>query len=284
MRMKLICLMLAFFRQLAVAQEDKENITKELSFPKPGETNVLYVENINGSVAVEGYNGDKIVVEVEKTLKAKTPEDLQKAKNEVNLGIEQSADSITLYIDNPYVYRRKDGKLRYDFRDDWNQDYSYLFNFKIKVPHQIKLAVYTVNKGNISVVNTRGNIHAGNVNGSITLQQVTGITKANTVNGDITALYTSTPSGSSSYKTLNGDIEVSYPESLSADLKLKTTNGDAYTDFAVEEKLPSRVVKTSEGKGTAYKIEGYSGIRIGKGGTEHSFEVLNGNITVKKIK
>jgi DUF4097 and DUF4098 domain-containing protein YvlB len=276
--------MLAFFRQLAVAQEDKENITRELSFPKRGEANVLYVENINGSVAVEGYSDNKIVIEVEKTLKAKTAEDLQKAKDEVKLGIEQSADSITLFIDNPYVYRRKDGKLRYDFHGDWNQDYSYVFNFKIKVPHQIKLAVYTVNKGNISVLNTKGNIHAGNVNGSISLQQVTGITKANTVNGDITALYTSTPAGNSSYKTLNGDIQVSYPESLSADLKLKTTNGEAYTDFSVQEMLPSKVQKTSEGRGATYKIEGYSGIRIGKGGTEHSFEVLNGNITVKKTR
>lgn len=286
MKMKLICLLLAFFRQLAVAQEDKENIVKELSFTNLGDASVLYVENINGSVTVEGYNGDKVMVEVEKTLKATTSEDLQKAKEEVKLGIEQSGDSITLYIDNPYVYRRKDGKLRYDFHGDWNQDYNYVFNFKIRVPAQIKLAVYTVNKGNINIANTRNSVHAGNVNGSITLEQIAGTTKANTINGHIKAFYTSLPGSNSSYKTLNGNIEVSYPENLSAELRFKTTNGEAYTDFAVAEMIASKIEKTSTGnnKGTAYKVEGYSGVRIGKGGMQHNFEVFNGDITVRKAK
>ncbi|QHT67448.1 hypothetical protein GXP67_12820 [Rhodocytophaga rosea] len=286
MKMKLICLVLAFFRQLAIAQEDKENIVKELSFPRLSEASVLYVENINGSVSVEGYNGDKVMVEVEKTLKASTNEDLQKAKNEVKLGIEQSGDSLTLYVDNPYVYRRKDGKLRYDFHGNWNEDYNYVFNFKIRVPNQVKLAVYTINKGNINVSNTRNNVNAGNVNGSITLEKIAGTTKATTVNGDVKAAYTALPPSNSSYKTLNGNIEVSYPENLSAELKFKTTNGEAYTDFTVAEMIASKVEKTSDGKarGVSYKIEGHSGVRIGKGGMQHSFEVFNGDITVKKAK
>jgi DUF4097 and DUF4098 domain-containing protein YvlB len=284
--MKLICLLLAFFRQLAVAQEDKENIVKEFSFPNSGPSNVLYIENINGSVAVEGYNGNKVIVEVEKTLKARNQEDLDKAKREVKLGVEQSGDSITLFIDNPYVYRRRNGRIHYDFDNDWNQDYTYVFNYKVKVPQQTTLAVFTVNKGNISVVNTQGRVQASNVNGSITLQQITGETKAHTVNGDIKATYITTPPRSSNYKTLNGNIEISYPENLSADLKFKTTNGEAYTDFAVAENLPVKMQKTdnTKSKGTTYKLEGNSGVRIGKGGPEHSFEVFNGDITVKKAR
>lgn len=286
MKMKLICLLLAFFRQLAVAQEDKENIVKEFTFPNPSNSNVLYIENINGSIAVEGYNGNKILVEIEKTLKANSQEDLEKARKEVKLGIQQSGDSLTLYIDNPYVYRRRDGRIRYDFNNDWNQDYNYVFNYKVKVPQQTTLAVFTVNKGDITVANTKGRIQASNINGSITLQQITGETKAHTINGDIKATYVTTPPKSSNYKTLNGDIEVSYPESLSADLKFKTTNGEAYTDFAIAENLPVKVEKTSDGKarGTTYKLEGNSGVRIGKGGPEHNFEVFNGDITVKKAK
>jgi DUF4097 and DUF4098 domain-containing protein YvlB len=286
MKMKLICLLLAFFRQLAVAQEDKENIVKEFTFPGSGNNNVLYIENINGSVSVEGYTGNKVVVEVEKTLKARNQEDLDKAKREVKLGVEQSGDSITLFIDNPYVYRRKDGRIRYDFDNDWNQDYTYVFNYKVKVPQQTTLAVFTVNKGNITVVNTKGRVQASNVNGSITLQQITGETKAHTVNGDIKATYITTPPRSSNYKTLNGDIEISYPDNLSADLKFKTTNGEAYTDFAIAENLPVKVQKTdsNKSKGTTYKLDGNAGVRIGKGGPEHSFEVFNGDITVKKAQ
>jgi DUF4097 and DUF4098 domain-containing protein YvlB len=286
MKMKLICLLLAFFRQLAVAQEDKENIVKEFTFPTAGNNNVLYIENINGSVNVEGYQVNKVIVEVEKTLKARNEEDLAKAKKEVKLGIEQSGDSLTLFIDNPYVYRRRDGRIRYDFNNDWNQDYNYVFNYKVKVPQQTTLAVFTVNKGNISVVNTKGRVQASNVNGSITLQQIVGETKAHTINGDIKASYLTTPPRNSNYKTLNGDIEVSYPENLSADLKFKTTNGGAYTDFAIAQNLPVKVEKTdnSRAKGTTYKLEGNSGVRIGKGGPEHSFEVFNGDITIKKTK
>jgi hypothetical protein len=286
MKMKLICLLLAFFRQLAVAQEDKENIVKEFTFQGSGNNHVLYIENINGSVDVEGYNGNKVIVEVEKTLKARNQEDLDKAKREVKLGVEQSGDSITLFIDNPYVYRRRNGRIRYDFDNDWNQDYTYVFNYKIKVPQQTTLAVYTVNKGNILVVNTKGRVQASNVNGSITLQQITGETKAHTINGDIKATYITTPPRSSNYKTLNGNIEVSYPENLSADLKFKTTNGEAYTDFAVAENLPVKVQKTdnARAKGATYKLEGNAGVRIGKGGPEYSFEVFNGDITVKRAR
>lgn len=284
MKMKLICLLLAFFRQLAVAQEDKENIVKEFTFPNAGNNNVLYIENINGGVTVEGYSGNKVLVEVEKILKARNEEDLEKARKEVKLGIEQSGDSIKLYIDNPYVYRRKDGRIRYDFDNDWNQDYNYIFNYKVKVPHQTTLAVFTVNKGNITVANTIGRVHASNVNGSITLQQITGKTRANTINGDIKATYTAIPPENSDYKTLNGDIEISYPQNLSADLRFKTTNGEAYTDFAIAENLPVTLQKGNTHKGTTYKLEGNSGIRIGKGGLQHSFEVFNGDITIKRSK
>jgi hypothetical protein len=49
-----------------------ETITKELTFLKISSDNILVVDNIYGSINVEGYNGDTIKIEVVKTVYADT--------------------------------------------------------------------------------------------------------------------------------------------------------------------------------------------------------------------
>ena len=53
-------------------QTFSEKITKELSFEKKGNNNTVMIFNINGDVKVEGYGGDKILIEVEKKITGKT--------------------------------------------------------------------------------------------------------------------------------------------------------------------------------------------------------------------
>ncbi len=62
------------------AQRHSEKITKELTFEKKSEANALMISNINGDIKVEGYSGDKILVEVEKIIIGKTEARLEKGK------------------------------------------------------------------------------------------------------------------------------------------------------------------------------------------------------------
>src|SRR6187551_1031819 len=83
---------------LSVAQSFTEKITKELTFEKKGPQNALMVMNIDGDIKVEGYDGDKIIVEVEKIINGKTEARLEKGKAEIQLGVLDRADTIMLYV------------------------------------------------------------------------------------------------------------------------------------------------------------------------------------------
>src|SRR5690606_912875 len=80
------------------AQSFTEKITKELSFGKSPDQNTLMVANINGDINVTGYDGDRIIIEVNKEVRAKTPARLEKGKA-VSLGVIDRADTIILYVD-----------------------------------------------------------------------------------------------------------------------------------------------------------------------------------------
>ena len=277
---------------LALGQEEKETITRDLSFRGGGSNQVLQIDNINGNVRVEAYEGTTVQLEVEKTLKASSPEELARARQEIKLGIDQAGDSILVYIEGPSIYRRgPTGWRRYSEQGNgngWNnrdRNYHYDFNFKIKVPARTNLIVSTVNAGDVRVDNVQGVVHASNINGGVYLTGVGGQTKASTINGPVQVVHRQNPTQSCSYRTHNGKIEVSYPPGLSADLRFKAKNGEAYTDFDVAEQLAATVEKTSNSsKGNSYRYESASGVRIGKGGLQHTFETYNGDIMVRKIK
>src|SRR5688572_29196061 len=83
------------------AQTHSEKIVKEFSFEKKGIHNALMIANINGDIHVQAYEGDRIQIEVTKTINGKTPERLEMGKAEIQLGIVDLADTIMLYVSSP---------------------------------------------------------------------------------------------------------------------------------------------------------------------------------------
>jgi hypothetical protein len=268
------------------AEEKKEVINKELTFEKQDEQNLLLIRNISGSINIEGYEGTSVLIEVEKTISAENPEDVEEGNRDIQLGIIETGDSIILYMDSPYTeVIRKNGKVKFftDFNDseihyDFNMDYT------VRVPFGIKLNVSTVNNGNVRVADPRAEIQASNVNGSVYLENISGITRANTVNGVIRANYTRNPGGDCRYSTINGDIILTFLPELSADISYKTMNGDVYTNFINIEHLPPRVKTEQEHTehGSSYRIEQQPSFRIGDGDIHLEFRTLNGDMIIKK--
>lgn len=262
--------------------EHKEHVSKEFTISAgQAAKNVLTIYNINGFIKVEGYNGDKVVLEIDKKIRAKTQDYLDQGKAEFKLEIEQEADSIIAYIANPFDSRPNrerrnwDGpKIHYDFELD----------FTVKVPYSLNLHVSTVNGGDINVNDVTGSLGIRNVNGAIKVVNAKGKADMHTINGNVEVNYTSLPPGESDFKTLNGDVKISYPASLAVDCQFKTFNGDFFTDFPNVETLPVRVIKNSENRDnkTVYKLSTETFIRIGAGGPTYKFETFNGNIYLKK--
>lgn len=269
----------------AAAQEFKEHISKQFTPQNAAGATTLAIYNIEGSIKVEGYNGDKVIMEIDKTIYAKNNDVLEQGKAEVKLGFDQNNDTIWAYIAEPWDSRPHE--WRYN-DDDWHSrrhiDYRYAFEYTVKVPYNMNVHVSTVNKGEVVIADVAGVLSAHNVNGAITIKNAKNTTVAHTINGALTVNYLEVPPANSSYYTLNGTLTVTYPASLNADLSFKSMNGGFYTDFDNVEVLPARVSKTMEkhGDGTTYKIEKDNDIRIGNGGKMFKFETLNGNVYIKK--
>ncbi|WP_353719631.1 hypothetical protein [Dyadobacter sp. 676] len=261
--------------------EHKEHVSKEFTVAGQASKNVLAIYNINGFINVEGYNGDKVVLEIDKKITAKTQDVLDQGKQEFKLEIEQGADSIIAYISHPFDSRPNRDRRNWDGP---RVQYNFELNFTVKVPYALNLHVSTVNGGDINVNDVTGSLGINNVNGAISVVNARGPAHMRTINGNVEANYLAVPPGESDFKTLNGDIKITYPAALSVDCRFKTFNGDFYTDFPNVENLPVRVVKNAENheNKTVYKLNTETFIRVGSGGPTYKFETFNGNIYLKK--
>lgn len=293
---KLLTIICAIIPGVIMAQSFSEKITKELQFEKKTAA-TLMILNINGSVKVEAYAGDKVIVEVNKQVNAKTEARLERGKNEVALGIIDRADTIILYVkgvceDFGKELSRYNGNRNkryggwgYQWRNqcgDNNKEYDWELDFIVKVPQGINVLASTVNNGDVEVRNTTAFSSAENINGSIRMENISGTgTYASTINGDVDVDYSKNPNGECRYYSLNGDVNVLFVKGLAADVAFESFNGDLFTNVTNLETLPAEMKKSDKGKGLSYKLGG-SRFKIGPGGPFLDFETFNGNAYIKE--
>lgn len=278
----------------AGAQTFSEKITRELTFEKKGLNNALIVANISGNVKVEGYEGDKVLMELTRTINAKTPERLEKGKAQIKFGLMDRADTLILYTEGlcSAFGKGKKGNGDWSQRGGWGYQWNdrdetckeladYKFDYVIKVPLSISVLVSTVNDGDIQIENVKGVIVANNVNGSIRLSNITKAASASTINGDVDVTYSKNPDKDCRFYTLNGDINAWFQKGLSANMSFKSFNGELFTNVPQLESLPVLVEKKQTEKGTKFKVNGNQ-FKIGEGGVLLDFETFNGNVYVKE--
>jgi hypothetical protein len=282
--MKKICILSAIVLLIGIIAaaedfrfEEKEEIQKTLKFKDPAKPKELQVDNIFGSIEVEGFSGEEVKLIAHKTIKARNTEKIQKAKEEVKLEINEEGNTIDLYVDGPF--RCAEGKRRRSWRDP---GYEVQFDFVLKVPHKTNLYLKTVTNGDIKVNNVEGELVVNNVNGKIEMEEVAGSVEAHTVNGRVKTLFNRNPEADCSFRTINGDLEISFCPDLSADLRLKTFNGQAYSDFPVTYLPAEQAVAERKQRKYVYKSNRFSSVRIGKGGPQMKFDTLNGDILINK--
>lgn len=281
----------------ALAQEFSDKITKEFVFEKKSPDNALIVANINGSIKVEGYEGDRIMVEVNRYVNGKTDARLQAGKDEVQLGVIDRADTIILYVkegchrfERKTSRSRKDGWVRGGWGYNWDErngdcnderPYDYRMDFTVKVPKNVHLLLNTINEGDITVKNVNASVDAKNINGSIRLTNLVREADVSTINGDVDIEYDANPPKNCRFYTLNGDINALFPKTLAANMTFESFNGEFYTNIENLEPLPIAVTKSAKGEGIKYKVSG-NRYQIGKGGDALlDFETFNGNVYLK---
>ncbi len=269
----------------AQKNEFKEDIEKELAFSNSSDENVLIVQNLNGSITVEGYDGDKVQLLVEKRVWARSNEKLEKGKREIGIKVLQEGNTLVVHADVPNMEYKKEHLTSIDCHNYEQPSYDHRLNFKLKMPKNIKLVVGTINNGEVVISNTRGNyLKANNINGGIALKNVTGQTEVHAINGEVQISYAANPKAASTYYSLNGDINITYQKDLSAEIAFKSMNGELFTDFEIAKQY-AKTSKNESGKesGATYKYEAKPIVQIGGGALFHDFETLNGDVIIKKI-
>lgn len=274
-----------------MAQSYSETESREITFENNSSNNVFYLSNINGGITVEAYQGEKILLEAKKTVKAKSEDRLERSRTELNLAVVDRMDTIIVYVKGPCGAFGDESRHGRNKGKGWNYnwgnceyEYDFKYDFTLKVPENMNLYISTINQGDIEVTGVSGTLNVHNVNGAISLLQVSGKTKVHTINGDVTLEYSQLPEESSSYYTLNGNINAFYPKGLKADMTFKSFNGDFYTNIEQLEYKPAVVKKKKLDKadGLAYQVDSRSAISVGGGGVSLDFETFNGDVYIKE--
>jgi len=251
----------------------KDVVQKSLNFSNLSAGKSLSVDNVEGSIRVTGFDGSSIELEAARSIRARSKDDVELAKKEVELKISEKNNRIELYVDGPF---RCENRGRRERRLPYRVNY----DFQIKVPRGCDLELSTVNNGDIRVENVSGKFDVENVNGKVEMNGVAGSGRAHTINGGVTVQFSRNPEADSSFGSINGNVDVAFRPGLSADCWFKTFNGSAYTDFQVQPLPQPAAEKERQGARFVYKSNRFAGVRIGKGGPQIKFDTLNGNIHV----
>ena len=268
-------------RRARRSEEEHETIKRTLEFSGGNGTKLLEVDGVSGSIHVTGYDGRSVEMTANKTIHADSPEKIQTAKQEVKLDIDDKADTIRIYVDQPGHERSTTSSSRSHWFD---RGYDVDFDFEIRVPRQAGIHLWTVNGGDVRVQDVAGDFDVSNVNGGVEMSGIAGSGNAHTVNGQVEVKFASNPKRDSSFGSVNGSIEVAFKPNLSADLRYKTLNGGVFTDFPVTALASTPGAAERRNGKFVYRSNGFSGVRVGNGGPELRFEGLNGDIRILESK
>ncbi|MEO9869768.1 DUF4097 family beta strand repeat-containing protein [Ekhidna sp.] len=259
-------------------KEDKIVIFKTYPLEDPSNTTVI-VDNIFGDVVVEKSEDNLVHLYLEIQISGYSDELVEKAKKELQLGQLLTDDSLVFYTKAPFVKKCdwRNGGWGYDMRDE--PAYGFKYQYKLKVPKNVKLEARTINKGDILVINIDGPVKACNVNGEVEIQNARQVLQASTVNGDVTINFLEVPTEPVDFNTVNGDFNFDLPKNFSAKVYFNSMHGDLYTSFDYKRMSPK--IEKSEENGT-FKIGTKTGVEIGSGGPELSFRSINGNVYLNK--
>lgn len=292
--MKILVLILVFWVTVinaSSAQTFAERISKEFTYEKRS-GNTLVVANINGSVKVSEYDGNNVVVEIDKTITAKTQALLEDARNNLWVDAFIIDDTLVLYTKGgcaEFVKSKNKNEHRASWgyawsscsKNDCHEAFDYKINLLVKIPIGTNIDVSTINQGDVLIENASGKVNANNINGNVTLVNLVQAATASTINGNLNVSYKRNPGQGCRFYSLNGNINADFVSGLTADLSFQSFNGALYTNIDNVSALPSLVEKMPVGSSARFKIKD-NHYQVRNGGILLDFETFNGNVYVKE--
>lgn len=250
---------------------------------------LLHVHNKFGNVQVKGTSGSKAVLKVKRTIKATTNNLISAAKADTYLDSTYNNGELIFFVEMPHYHLEINENGHAYYTSDYNGSVQWnKINRKAKVELEIELSVpsntplyISTHHKNLVIKDIKADVWAQNHHGSIKLDAIHGNVQANTHHGKIEVGLTKVPDKDAVFDTHHGNIEVTFPPQLSADFALKTRHGNFFTDFDYQA-VAMTPRKVDGQKGTKYKVESETNIRIGNGGPKLNMETYHGSIYLLK--
>jgi DUF4097 and DUF4098 domain-containing protein YvlB len=170
------------------------------------------LDNVNGSVQVEGWDRDEVEVRAVKTSQSDA-----RALDEVKIEVKSTPDTLAVHTRYPAT-----------------ESDEVAVEYHIRVPNRTLLAGVTTVNGSLRVsgVNAGGDLKS--VNGNVEVMDSSGRFSAKTTNGDVHMELRKLNDGAPmNLETVNGSVVLGLPSNASADLKVRNMNGALYSDFPV---------------------------------------------------
>ena len=204
----------------------------------------LAVENVQGSIQVEGWDRAEVEITAVKTA----------------LGSGGNLDDVRVALEPGYRALSIRTLYAGDSKAPVRVDY------RLRVPRQVRLEVLRTVEGDIAVRNIEGSMDARSLHGNILGVNLTGRVVARATNGNVAVSLRSLPAGTRPLRldTLNGNVELMLPAKSNADVELSTVAGSVEGKYVF-------AASAVPGDDTRHA-------RIGRGGVLIQMRTVRGNI------
>ncbi|PTY06177.1 hypothetical protein DB347_12050 [Opitutaceae bacterium EW11] len=225
----------------------KESFSQTGAFDPNG---TLSLSNVNGSITVETWDKNEILIEGEK--RAKTEDELKRVELKIDL-----------------TQKRADIDVHLPKRTGFGSTIRADVVFRIKIPATASIdEIHSVN-ASVVIEGVHGGVRAENVNGRIRAHNISGNVRLKTVNGSVDAsLVKLDGKDEVAVKTVNGGIKLAVPSGASAKLEASVVNGH------VDCEIPIKV----QGHLSHRRISG----TIGDGAGSIDASTVNGSVQISK--
>lgn len=224
----------------------------------------LAIINRNGSVTVEGYDGDDIEADIE-----------------ISGDSDEAVQSVSV------TDSRTDGtlKLTTEYADSGDQPRPSV-NYTVRCPEGAHVETARTSNGSVELSQVAGDATLRSENGSLTAENVDGTVSLRTSSGSITARDVGGLAGA---KTLDGSIDLDVP-SIWGDTEVKSTNGSI--DAALASDLDAAVFAATTNGSVELHDVGLSSVdssrtsvhgSLGDGSHDLKFETTNGDVDLRSL-
>src|SRR5216117_514443 len=211
----------------------------------------LELQNVNGTVDVQGWDRNEVEVHAVKTAKHKES-DLER----VSIEVDAKPDAVSITTRYPQ-----------------NEGVEVAVDYTIHVPHGARVEhIGTVNGTlRIAGVDTVEDLHT--VNGNIEVFEAGGSVHAHTTNGNVhlelTHLRDKDKNGATA-ETTNGSLVLAVPSDMQADVEARCLNGNFFSELPI----------TMESSQRPREMHG----KLGRGGAPIHLRTVNGGIRVVVLR